>query len=317
MTSPISVSASPTALAGSSTKSAWTTRQRSLYRSRSPGSSARISRDSTRSWRASRSASAAERLPAVSTVRSYSDPNWVRSRSLRRRWPAHQATPATITIAATNSTINRVVFIAGDNPTGRCRRGDARACRLAGECQSPTLPGRERWSEVLTSLGRALLGAVRAVRDDFDALEGDETVGHHGVDLGQDGSDPVLLVDDLDEHGQVGRERQDPRGVEVVAGAETLDPADHRRPGQTSIAQQMDDRLVQRPPMPAVGFADVDPGEQALTFDLHESSLPSVRPTSTATIPITDEPTTLARARAMAPSSARRQLSSISVENVV
>ncbi len=86
------------------------------------------------------------------------------------------------------------------------------------------------------------------VGEDFDLLQRDETVGDHGVELGQDGSQSVLLVDDLDQDGQVLREAQDARRVQVGLGAVALDPAQDRDAGDAPAAEMLDDGLVERRP---------------------------------------------------------------------
>jgi hypothetical protein len=124
-----------------------------------------------------------------------------------------------------------------------------------------------RWAG--TPQGSALLtrlistdrgGRAPAVGDDLDLLEGDEPFADHGVEFLQDGPQAILLVDDLDQDRQVARERQDPGRTEMLLGAETLDAPEHRSAGQTTFAEKLDDRLVQRPPVPSVRLADVDAG---------------------------------------------------------
>src|SRR5690242_20626332 len=99
--------------------------------------------------------------------------------------------------------------------------------------------------------------------------------------------------------------------------AESLDTPDHGRSGESAFAQKLDDGFVERPTVPRVGLADVDPGEKSCSLELHAMPLPIARPTKTAISPSTHDPTMFTAARPIAPSSTSRQLSSIRVENVV
>lgn len=156
-----------------------------------------------------------------------------------------------------------------------------------------------------------------SVRQHLDAFERDQPVGDHRVELREDRAQAVLLVDDLDEHRQVGRERQDPRRMQMLLRPEALDTPDNRRAGDAALAEELDDRVIERPAVPLVRLADVDPGEQARALDLHPTALPNARPTTTATSPRRMLAARLTAASIGAPSSTSRQLSSISVENVV
>src|SRR5581483_4861748 len=95
------LSASRTALSGSSTKRACTICHSFTYRSRAPGASGRISSSSRRAARAESSFSASRRLSASSTVRSYSGPKRPCRVRVRLAASARQTTSATTTTAAT------------------------------------------------------------------------------------------------------------------------------------------------------------------------------------------------------------------------
>ena len=91
-------------------------------------------------------------------------------------------------------------------------------------------------------------------------------------------------------------------------GAEALDPAQHRGAGEPVLAQQLDDRLVERLRAVLVGLADEDPQQLALALDLH-MVLPTARPANAATRPSVIIPKTLAAVSSQAESSASRTLS--------
>jgi hypothetical protein len=94
----------------------------------------------------------------------------------------------------------------------------------------------------------------------------------------QDVVDALGRVRDLDQDGKVLGETEDPRRVDPRVGAEPLDAADGRRARQTLRAHALHDRLVERPAVPGVGLADVDPQQLALALDLH-TTLPATTPT--------------------------------------
>lgn len=91
--------------------------------------------------------------------------------------------------------------------------------------------------------------------DHLDLLEGDEAVGHHLVELGEDGAHLVVGVDRLDEDRQVLRQAEDPRGVQVLLGPEALDATQDRRAGQPPLPEALDDRLVEGLALPPIALA--------------------------------------------------------------
>src|SRR5690606_37798464 len=104
---------------------------------------------------------------------------------------------------------------------------------------------------------------------------------------------------------------------EVLLRAEALDPAQYGRAGQPSLSQSLEDRLVERPALPGVGLAEVDPDEQAAALELHQMALPMAMPAITAATPMMTLPARLAVADSHAPSPIIRQLSRANVEKVV
>ena len=99
--------------------------------------------------------------------------------------------------------------------------------------------------------------------------------------------------------------------------AEALDAAQDGGPGESALAQQLDDGLVEGTAVVMVGLADVDAHQQRGTVDPHGRALPMASPATTAIMPTTTEPARLATAKTRSPSSTRRQDSSMSVEKVV
>lgn len=77
--------------------------------------------------------------------------------------------------------------------------------------------------------------------------------------------------------------------------AETFEPANDRRSGEAGFAGATDDRFIERPPFPAVGFTDEDPKELAFALIL-QRTLPSTTPTYNARSPPARLPSALAKA---------------------
>ena len=58
------------------------------------------------------------------------------------------------------------------------------------------------------------------------------------------------------------------------AGAVALDPAGDGRAGEALLADALDDRLVERLPVPGVGLADEDPDELAVALEAGHTARP-------------------------------------------
>src|SRR6266540_1403971 len=147
---------------------------------------------------------------------------------------------------------------------------------------------------------------LSAIGDHLDALDGDHALLDHLVECGKNAVDLLDGVDDLDHHGQVFAQPQDPRRMEARVRAEALEAADDGRSGKTLLPDALDDRLVERLPVPRVGLADEDPKQLSLALPPHQTVLPSTMPPYSARSPAATLPATFAAASAHAPSSARR-----------
>ena len=66
--------------------------------------------------------------------------------------------------------------------------------------------------------------------------------------------------------------------MEMGVGAEALDPAHDGRARHPALAEERDDRLVERLAVVVVGLADVDPDEQRRALDAHQIARPMARP---------------------------------------
>ena len=65
--------------------------------------------------------------------------------------------------------------------------------------------------------------------------------------------------------------------MQAGVGAESLDAAQNGRTGEAFLANALDDRLVQRLPVPRVGLADEEAQQLAFALELH-SALPTTTP---------------------------------------
>ena len=106
----------------------------------------------------------------------------------------------------------------------------------------------------------------RAVEDDADFFEGDEAAIHHFVEAGKDFFDALGGLDDLENDGQVLRETKDFVGVIDARPAITRDAAKNGCARKAFFAQHFDNRFVERPAVPFIGFADVNAHQRAFAF---------------------------------------------------
>jgi aspartate-semialdehyde dehydrogenase len=106
---------------------------------------------------------------------------------------------------------------------------------------------------------------------------------------------PLLGVDDLDEHRQILGEPEQARGVEVCLRAEARVPADDGGAGDPPLAEQVEDRAMERTTAVLIALADIDAGQKPGPLDLHATALPRSRPTTTTTTPRAIEPKRFAR----------------------
>src|SRR6266550_7103533 len=63
------------------------------------------------------------------------------------------------------------------------------------------------------------------------------------------------------------------RAVKERIRAEALDASEYRGPREALLANALDDRLVERLAVPAVGLAEEDPQKLPFALDLHQSAL--------------------------------------------
>ena len=107
------------------------------------------------------------------------------------------------------------------------------------------------------------------VLNDFDFLERNETATDHFFQVGKKCIQLFFAVDDLDHDRQIHRETKNFRGVNAAGRAETHRPAQHGRAGEMPLARFEHDRFVKRLMFPPVAFADEDPQQHRVFWDLH------------------------------------------------
>src|SRR6188472_695399 len=94
-------------------------------------------------------------------------------------------------------------------------QGFAYALRRVRRRHGPTATG--------SATRLALVDGAALVRDDLDGLRRDQAVDEHRLELGEDRSQAVLLVDDLDDDREVFGQPEDPGGVDARRPPEPLD----------------------------------------------------------------------------------------------
>jgi hypothetical protein len=70
------------------------------------------------------------------------------------------------------------------------------------------------------------------IEDDLDLLQGHQSFGDQAVELGEEGVDFLLPIDDLDHHREVLGRVEEARGVDEAMGSEALEAAEDGRPGE-------------------------------------------------------------------------------------
>src|SRR5438477_4628018 len=121
-----------------------------------------------------------------------------------------------------------------------------------------------------------------AVGDEADLLEGHQSLADHGVEVRQEGLDPLGRVDDLDHHRQVLREPEDLGRMDAAVRAEAERAAEDRGAGHAAPARVLDDDLVERASVMLVALADEDAEQLGLGGKLHRRLLAhTARPTAT------------------------------------
>src|SRR5712664_3814491 len=107
------------------------------------------------------------------------------------------------------------------------------------------------------------------IEQHFRALERDQPVADHLLEVGHERFDLVRRVDDLDHDRQILRELQQLGGVNAAVSTEAHEAFDDRRAGEAALARLDHDRFVERLPVPAVRFADEDPQQLAFGWNSH------------------------------------------------
>src|SRR5215204_592827 len=84
------------------------------------------------------------------------------------------------------------------------------------------------------------------VLKDLRLLEGHQAALYHLIEHGKEGVDLVLGIDDLDDHGEVLRQRQQVSFVQLGRLAKAERSAQHRGSSQVHLTSLVDDRDVER-----------------------------------------------------------------------
>jgi hypothetical protein len=91
-------------------------------------------------------------------------------------------------------------------------------------------------------------------------LNGDErTPGDQLVEDRQQSVDMRLIINDLDQHGQIAREFDEARGVNYTVRAESGHAVDDRRAGKAFTAQPLQQDAMERCMMKLVRLSEEDP----------------------------------------------------------
>ena len=88
--------------------------------------------------------------------------------------------------------------------------------------------------------------------------DGQQSLADHRFQGGQKRLDPLGNVDNLDPHGKIFRQFQEPCRVQMAAAAITFHATHHRGAGDASLLAQPDDGCIQRLSVPLIGAVDVD-----------------------------------------------------------
>src|SRR5208282_3010478 len=96
--------------------------------------------------------------------------------------------------------------------------------------------------------------------DDSGVLHLNQSSAHHGVKLGQELLDFFRGFNELDFHGEVGRQVDQTIAVQVVIGAKSGDAARHRRSGHAVEKEKVENRGIGRAPviLMVLGYVDAD-----------------------------------------------------------
>src|SRR3990170_124629 len=125
---------------------------------------------------------------------------------------------------------------------------------------------------------------MRAVEDHANAFERDQAAADHLVQPGKQALDALGILDDLHDNGQVLRQAQYLVGVVAAGGTVAGDAAQHGGAAESFVAKEIDQRVIERSPVPLVRFSDVDAHQGSLAFNALPARMPTIiaaRPPST------------------------------------
>ena len=101
-----------------------------------------------------------------------------------------------------------------------------------------------------------------------------EAIGSGGIHRALVDVESGALVHDLDDEREVRGQLEHPGGVQDRSGAESGNAAQHGRSREVLRAKQLDERRVERSPLPLVALTDEDPHQYLLAVEFPHGSPP-------------------------------------------
>jgi len=114
---------------------------------------------------------------------------------------------------------------------------------------------------------------ARTIMQHLHFFQSNEAAADHFVQRRQKGVDLFLAIHDFNDERQIRREPQNFRGVQAAGLAKAHRPAQHCRAGEMLFAGGQHDGFVKRLVFPAVAFADENPQQDGVSWNLHNQFL--------------------------------------------
>src|ERR1019366_879845 len=131
-------------------------------------------------------------------------------------------------------------------------------------------------TEVDRPASRALrLGKIGSVHDHTHLLQRDQSAADHLVESRQDTLDAFMRIHAFDDDRQVAAQPKDRAPVHDGGRSETEHAAKRCGSREMLLSQQFDDGLIERPVLPTVVGADMDPHERAFALESLRHGIPS------------------------------------------
>src|SRR5262249_35241714 len=105
-----------------------------------------------------------------------------------------------------------------------------------------------------------------SIQEHFSALERDQPIADHLLEVGHEGLNLVRRVHDLDDDWQILRELQQLCGVDAAVRAEAHESLHDGGAGQPALARFEHDRFIERLAVPAIRLAAEVPQQLAFSW---------------------------------------------------